>query len=187
VVFILVVSDHIGIAHISAVMSKLYSRSGWAVSYASWLACKSMDSGDDLSVAVIVFAPIWIGLQLVVTGAFRMIVTVAGGFAAIVGEAVVAVGCTGLFVVAKIESCGSGTAVSVLVPTETVAERLLLASQANTFNFKSLNVSNISLGNRMPSSFGHSRRSQQLCLSSCSRVTVSGSHQCGAVVVVMGF
>jgi hypothetical protein len=120
---------------------------------------------------------------------------------------VVAVGCTGLFVVVKTKSCGfiigvlglsepivkCGGAgvhivpvVSVLVSTETVMEHLFLASRANTFNFKSLNVSNISLGNGMPYSCGHSHRSLQLCLSSCLRGTVSGSHHCGAVVAVMG-
>jgi hypothetical protein len=106
---------------------------------------------------------------------------------------VVGVGCTGLFVVAKTKSCGFGTGVHiapamfVLMSTETIAEHLFSASRANTFNFKSLNVSNISLGNGMPSSFGHSRSSRRQFSSICSGVTVSGSDQCGAVRTVAGF
>jgi hypothetical protein len=72
-----------------AVMSKLYSRSGWAVLYASWLTCGSMHSGDDSGIAVVMLAPIWVGLQSVVTGRFKTIVVVAGGFVITVGEAVV--------------------------------------------------------------------------------------------------
>ena len=79
------------------------------------------------------------------------------------------------------------SAVSVLVVTETIAEHLFSASRANTFNFKSLNVSNISLGNGMPSSFGHSRSSRRKFSSISSGVTVSGSDQCGAVRTVAGF
>ena len=105
----------------------------------------------------------------------------------------VGVSCTGLFVIAKTKSCGFGTgvhiapAMSVLMSAETVAEHLFSASRANTFNFKSLNVSNISLGNGMPSSFGHSRSSRRLFSSICSRVTVSGLDQFGGVRTVAGF
>ena len=98
------------------------------------------------------------------------------------------------------EPCGSGTDVLGLIESITRCTgagvqialavsvlELLSASLAKTFNFISLNVSNISLGNGMPSSFGQSRRSRRLCSLICLRVTVSGSHQCGAVVAVMGF
>jgi hypothetical protein len=63
--------------------------SGWVVLYVSWLTCGSMHSGDDLGIAVVVLAPIWVGLQSAVTGTFKMIVAVVGGFVITVGEAVV--------------------------------------------------------------------------------------------------
>jgi hypothetical protein len=112
----------------------------------------------------------------------------------------------GLFVVVKTESRGSGIdvvsgsigliarcdgagahialAVSVLMSPETVAERLLAASRANTFNFKFLSTSSISVGNGVPLSFGHSRSSRRVFSSICSRVTVSGLDQCAAVGTV---
>jgi hypothetical protein len=101
---------------------------------------------------------------------------------------------SGMNILSLIESitrCEAGvqitSAMSVLMPTETVAKHLLLESRTNTFNFKSLDVSSISLGNGMPSSFGHFCSSQQLFSSICSRVTVSELDQFGVVRMVVGF
>jgi hypothetical protein len=77
------------------------------------------------------------------------------------------------------------SAMSVLVVTETVME-LFAASRALTINFKSLSTSNISIGNGVPLSFGHSRSSRRVFSSICSRVMVSGSHHFGVVVAVTG-
>jgi hypothetical protein len=117
---------------------------------------------------------------------------------------VAVVGYMRLLVVVVMGPCGSGTdvlglikliarctgvgvrvvsAVSVVV-TETVAERVFSASQALTLNFKSLSTFSISIGNGMPSSFGHSRSSRRVFSSICLRVTVSGSHQFVVVTVV---
>ena len=115
------------------------------------------------------------------------------------------VGCTVSSVVVGIKSCRSGVgilesitlittryagagvqiavAVSVLVASETVAEHIFSASRALTLNFKSLSTSRISIGNGVPLSFGHSRNSRRVFSSICSRVTVSGLHHFGVVVV----
>ena len=53
-----------------------------------------------------------------------------------------------------------------------------------TFAFNSSNVSNTSLGNGIPSSFGHSCSRCLMFSSICSKVTVMGLNQCSGVVVV---
>ena len=94
---------------------------------------------------------------------------------------------SGMDILSLIESIARCTGAGVQIVLAVSVLELLSASLAKTFNFISLNVSNISLRNGMPSSFGQSHRSRRLCSSICLRVTVSGSHQCGAVVAVTGF
>jgi hypothetical protein len=143
-----------------------------------------------------VSAPIWIGLQSAVVGAFETIVAVKGGSAIMVGEAVVCAAARfsrrRRFFVAFLD------AVSVVVSagcTGTVcagcgAAVFFLASRAITAALNASSVSSISGGNGIPSSLGQSRWSRRLFSSICSRVRVSGSHQLGtgkaAAVTVTG-
>jgi hypothetical protein len=62
---------------------------------------------------------------------------------------------------------------------------LLPASRVITATLNALSILSILAGNGIPSSLGQSHCNRELFLSICSRVTVSGLHQFGAVVVVL--
>ena len=59
----------------------------------------------------------------------------------------------------------------MLAGVANVVACILFMSQAQTFNFRSLSISKTSLGNGIPSTFGHSRSSHHIFSSICSRVT----------------
>jgi hypothetical protein len=134
-----------------AVTSRLYRVSGRVVSYVSRLMHGRMDAGHDSGV---LSAPIWIGLQSAVVGAFETIVAVAGGFAITVGEAVVCA-------VARFSQRHRFfLAFLDMASTSACVELPRLVSQAITAALNTLSISSISGGNGIPSFLGQSCWSQ---------------------------
>jgi hypothetical protein len=174
-------------------VSRLYNRSGWAVVYPSKLVFGAAVAIVGNSGIVAMLVPIWFRLQSAVVGAFETIVAAVGGFAIMVSEAVVCAVArfsrrrrffSAFFEIVLAAGCVDSGDATCTVRTGVITV-LLFASRVITAALNALSVSSISAGNGIPSSLGQSLCNRQLFSSICARVTVSGSHQFGAVTAVV--
>jgi len=161
--------------------------------YVPWLVRSSTGVGDGLAVAVVVSVPIWIGVQSVVIGAFETIVVAVGGFATVVGKALVCSAArlswrrcifVAFFDVVSVSEAVTADCTGTVCASGWTAVSPF-ASRAITATLNAPSVSRKSAGKGIPSSLGQSRCNRQLFSSICARVTVSGSHQFGAVAAVV--
>jgi hypothetical protein len=146
----------------------------------------AVGTAGNSGIAVAMSVLIWFRLQSVVVGVYETIEAVVGWFVIAVGEAVVCAATCFLqrhhFLLALLETVLASVptdSAEVGCPSVSAAVGLFLTSREITATLNALNVSSISGGKGIPSSFGQSCWSLWLVCSSFSRVPVSGFKKVG--------